>query len=342
LLLAKGAGNGEPVPSITDYDSFRLLSTLQSVDEVNLWQPGSRTNFKALQPGELFLFKLHAPRNFIVGGGVFARSDNLPTSLAWEAFGTNNGAASLLETRKRIAYYRGQADDPRQDYTIGCRILTQPFFFLEHQWIPIPASWSRHIQQGRTYDAAEGDGLRLWDAVVEREARQPGAPVTAPRYGDPMLIRPRLGQGAFRVGVTVDYRRCCSVTAERTLPILDAAHIQPYAEGGEHSVTNGLLLRTDIHRLLDLGYSLLAAADALRSGVDSEMTSRTAVTTTLWTGRSFHCPLTRDSTQHARYSNGIRRIGFWVNLRSRVPRRRSRRMQIPSIPSFAAPKESIS
>ena len=55
---------------ITDYDWFRFLSALPSVEEVNFWQPGGRTNFRALQPGELFLFKLHAPRNFIVGGGV--------------------------------------------------------------------------------------------------------------------------------------------------------------------------------------------------------------------------------------------------------------------------------
>jgi putative restriction endonuclease len=197
---------------ITDYDWFRFLSMLQSVEEVNFWQPGGRTNFKALQPGELFLFKLHAPRNFIVGGGVFARADILPTSLAWEAFGTTNGAASLLEMRKRIAHYRGQADDPRQDYMIGCRILTQPFFFPEHQWIPIPASWSRHIQQGRTYDAAEGDGRRLWEAVMEREAQQPGAPITAPRYGDPMLIRPRLGQGGDG-REDLAYPRCCAHSA---------------------------------------------------------------------------------------------------------------------------------
>jgi putative restriction endonuclease len=44
------------------------------------------------------------------------------------------------------------------------------------------------------------------------------------------------------------------VTGERTLPALDAAHIRPYAEGGEHSVSNGLLLRRDIHCLFDLGY----------------------------------------------------------------------------------------
>jgi hypothetical protein len=34
--------------------------------------PGDAAPFRALQPGELFLFKLHAPLNFIVGGGVFA------------------------------------------------------------------------------------------------------------------------------------------------------------------------------------------------------------------------------------------------------------------------------
>ncbi|HZC17331.1 MAG TPA: HNH endonuclease [Caulobacteraceae bacterium] len=38
------------------------------------------------------------------------------------------------------------------------------------------------------------------------------------------------------------------------MPILDAAHIKPWNEGGENTPGNGLLLRTDIHRLFDLGY----------------------------------------------------------------------------------------
>jgi putative restriction endonuclease len=44
------------------------------------------------------------------------------------------------------------------------------------------------------------------------------------------------------------------VTGEKTLPILDAAHIRAFAAGGEHVPSNGILLRTDIHRLFDLGY----------------------------------------------------------------------------------------
>lgn len=73
-------------------------------------------------------------------------------------------------------------------------------------------------------------------------------------YGDPRLVRPRLGQGGFRTVVLDAYGRRCAVTGERTLPALEAAHIQPYAVVREHEVTNGLTLRSDIHRLFDQGY----------------------------------------------------------------------------------------
>ncbi len=93
-------------------------------------------------------------------------------------------------------------------------------------------------------------GNRSWIGL----RAHPGAPVDVARYGEPVLVRPRLGQGAFRIGVTDVYQRRCAVTGERTLPILDAAHIRPYGAGGQHEITNGLLLRTDVHRLFDLGY----------------------------------------------------------------------------------------
>jgi len=101
-----------------------------------------------------------------------------------------------------------------------------------------------------------GEGLRIWQAIVERlRGRRTGEPLPeGPRYGAPQVVHPRLGQGAFRVVVTDSYERRCSVTGERTLPVLDAAHIMPYADGGAHAVTNGLLLRSDLHTLFDRGY----------------------------------------------------------------------------------------
>lgn len=44
------------------------------------------------------------------------------------------------------------------------------------------------------------------------------------------------------------------MTGEKTLPVLEAAHIKPYSELGPHLVSNGILLRSDLHKLFDLGY----------------------------------------------------------------------------------------
>lgn len=64
----------------------------------------------------------------------------------------------------------------------------------------------------------------------------------------------RIGQGAFRVLVIDAYQRRCSITGEKTLPVLEAAHIKSYAKSGPHSLSNGLLLRSDMHKLFDTGY----------------------------------------------------------------------------------------
>jgi putative restriction endonuclease len=242
------------VVAVTDDDWFETLRRRPNQTEVNFWAP-SAANFRALEPGELFLFKLHAPRNFIVGGGIFAYSSTLPCSLAWEAFGEANGAISALEMRARIARYRKTDPADRSDFPIGCRILTQPFVFEEADWLPVPKSWSPNIVSFKTYNTGEAEGLALWRSVGDRLA-QSQAPLfdEGARFGKPQLVAPRLGQGAFRILVTDIYGRRCVVTGERTLPALEAAHIRPYGDGGTHEAKNGLLLRRDIHSLFDSGY----------------------------------------------------------------------------------------
>src|SRR5882757_6769950 len=149
------------VVAVTDDDWFEMLRRHQNLSEVNFWAP-SAANFRALQPGEMFLFKLHAPRNVIVGGGIFAYANSLPCSLAWEAFGVANGAASAQQMRTRIAHYRKDEQQDRSDFEIGCRILTQPFFFEERDWIAVPPSWSPNIVSFKTYATTDGEGLSLW------------------------------------------------------------------------------------------------------------------------------------------------------------------------------------
>lgn len=245
---------------VTDFDWYSYLSSIENIDEVNFWQPSGDTSFKALEPGELFLFKLHSPQNFIAGGGFFAHSTILPVSLAWNSFEIKNGAISLSEMRRRIEKYR-KAKPTFEDYSIGCILLEQPFFFPREQWIPIPVDWSPNIVRGKRYFADTEVGRSLWEKVQLRmqESRpvvQPHSEIREPaaRFGAPVLVTPRLGQGSFRVIITDVYNRRCAVTQEKTLPALEAAHIKPFSDSGPHSVQNGILFRSDIHRLFDSGY----------------------------------------------------------------------------------------
>jgi len=242
--------------AITDSDWFSYLSSL-SPDEANFWQPSGNVSFKALQIGEPFLFKLHSPDDYIVGGGFFSHFTILPVSLAWEAFGQKNGATTEQEMRTRVERYRRVPPSPTEDYNVGCILLQKPFFLPRENWITLP-EWSRNIVRGKGFDTEVEPGKSLWTRV---EAFAQAAPALEPvteyagsRFGSPQTVLPRLGQGSFRVMVTDAYQRHCAVTRSPILYVLDAAHIKPYEAGGPHSLSNGVLLRQDVHTLFDRGY----------------------------------------------------------------------------------------
>ena len=233
---------------ITDNEWFGLLRQLPHLEEINFWQPSGNRQFKALHPGELFLFKLHGPYNYIVGGGFFAHSSLLPISLAWESFQEANGARNLSEMRTRVAKYRHPNEHPTTNYLIGCILLEQPFFLPENSWLSVPSDWKSNIVQGRTYDLSIEPGLSLWKQLHVSILVASAVDEKTARYGQPVLAVPRLGQGSFRVMVTDAYERRCAITNERTLPALDAAHIKPYSEAGQHIVSNGILIEARFAR----------------------------------------------------------------------------------------------
>jgi putative restriction endonuclease len=238
---------------VTDKNWYEQLKSLVT-DEVNFWNPGG-SPFRALQENELFLFKLHYPDNYIVGGGFFVRFSLLPPFLAWQAFGEKNGTRTFEELNERIQKYRSR-NSIVHNPQIGCTILTEPFWFNESDWLPAP-EWSPSIVRGKTFSTDTVVGGRLYNQIQERIPRaiinSSVVSVEDPRYAESMT-KHRLGQGAFRVVVTDAYQRRCAITGEKTLPVLEAAHIVPYSDKGPHIVTNGLLLKSDFHTLFDDGY----------------------------------------------------------------------------------------
>lgn len=87
---------------------------------------------------------------------------------------------------------------------------------------------------------------RLQDKAIQDLVTEPAAEYGGPRYGELFLTRARLGQGAFQVLVGEAYQRRCAITGESTLPVLEAAHIRSYADGGPHRISNGMLLRLPV------------------------------------------------------------------------------------------------
>lgn len=242
---------------VTDNDWFRFLRDQPEIDEVNFWQPSGSREFRALRPGDLFLFKAHSPLDYIVGGGFFVYSVRFPYQFVWDAFGLKNGTASPGEMRRRIEKYRRRLIDPNDQ--IGCIILNQPFFWEREDWIPSPIDFAKNIVQGKTYAADSVTGRDLWAKVELR--LQMTMPLlvaetdeSAPVLGEPVLARYPLGQGTFRALITDSYQRRCAVTGEKALPTLEAAPIRPVENGGQYRLDNGLLLRSDVHRLFDAGY----------------------------------------------------------------------------------------
>jgi len=237
----------------TDNEWFDFLSDQVDLSEVNFWRP-SQVAFHAIEPGELLVFRLKSPRNKIGGFGVLSSSSILPLQMAWETFGRANGAPSYEKLRSAIAtYHPDAAVGPATN--IGCRILVEPVFLPEALWLNLPRSWSPNIMGGKRYSTDQEEGLDLWNRLQAATAPVGAVGALGERYGSPQLVTPRLGQGAFRIAVTEAYHRQCAVSEGKVLPALDAAHIRPYAEGGLHTKSNGILLRKDIHCVFDTGYA---------------------------------------------------------------------------------------
>jgi putative restriction endonuclease len=245
---------------VTDGDWYRYLGAI-GANEVNFWRPGGGNAFHRIRVGEPFFFKSHyRDGNRIVGGGFYSGFAALRISEAWQFFGQANGAASLAQMRERVGRYRKAQLAPDDDPVIGCLFVRDVAFFDSVDYPP-PRSWAPNIVQGAGFDMDDPAERPYFDVLM---ARMLGTPVhvasdaawhrPGPTFGDPRLVPQRLGQRAFQGVVLNAYHGRCAVTGDKIRLVLQAAHIRPVTQGGEHRLDNGLLLRSDVHTLFDRGY----------------------------------------------------------------------------------------
>jgi putative restriction endonuclease len=266
-------GNRETVKvyvGVTDTAWFAYLQN-RSSEEANFWRPSGKA-FKVLRPGDLFLFKSRAPHNRIVGGGYFVDAPKLPLISAWEIFGEGNGVPTLQALQERIATYRKEPWTLAYNPNITCITLSEVFYFDEVSTFEAPG-FAKNIVSGKSYGSGDPNNTTLLQETIARLAVHPSPLLNAQQNqavqnlilsagrGKPTSILPRLGQGAFRALVMKAYGQACSITNDHTLPVLEAAHVKPFSLTQTHSVDNGLLLRSDLHKLFDQGFITLKPED---------------------------------------------------------------------------------
>jgi len=256
-----------PYVAVTDIEWFDFLSRMADergcVDEVNFWNPKGRA-LKTFSPGEPIFLKLKAPRSCIAGYGFFAHFTKLRLDEAWACFGPKNGAPTLLALCEPIGGHRGMgaSETYRNPPLIGCTILRDAVFWPAERWIPWGAGRGWHPSQMRGATERDLERAELLLSEIRKDHQLPPAELVQPfrvrevderRIVESRSVR-REGQGTFRAVLLDAYGRRCSITGERTEPVLDAAHIQPYLGPNSNHVQNGLLLTKEFHTLFDLGY----------------------------------------------------------------------------------------
>ncbi|KAB1156485.1 hypothetical protein F6X68_11430 [Micromonospora sp. AMSO12t] len=163
-------------------------------------------------------------------------------------------------------------DDPRQratedglEWRVAVRWdaeLTRRLLDSEEDVPVLPAGSVRGVREmsatelDRVVDALEASGVPEPEALPEGRRRRL-AEVTA-----------RQGQADFRRRLIEAYGRRCAITGCDTEAALQAAHISPYDGPATNRVTNGLLLRADVHNLFDRG--LIWVDEQLRVRVKAE------------------------------------------------------------------------
>ncbi len=106
------------------------------------------------------------------------------------------------------------------------------------------------------------DVIQALQGVLEESGRlrvekplppAPDAVATEGKRMEQVLRVIREGQAEFRKRLVDHYGAVCMVTGTALASVIDAAHIAPYNGTATNALSNGLLLRKDIHALFDAG-----------------------------------------------------------------------------------------
>lgn len=149
---------------------------------------------------------------------------------------TNQGLARCIQSRDRVGVLIQASRGPSTYRVLGSAFVT---------------SWSQGVFLLEGAPAAadsQGQIAPPWWPQTE-DTRERARALVVCRYGQP----------TFRAELIAAYGGACALSDTAVPAVLEAAHIDPYLGRQSDHITNGVLLRSDIHALFDLGLIAVSA-----------------------------------------------------------------------------------
>lgn len=242
---------------------FSALSELTPrPSRVAFWQPTSGIPHKIKVGEPWFFVEKGAPR--VLGFGRFLGHEGITISGLWDRYGQATGTTSENALLGEItSAKKGKAGTG--DTQIGNVILSDFTPFSQPVSLPpldlpklnrafqyVPAGNSILDLADQKPTTLERD-LAMAEAEVKREGGFDPTSITDARRKVLASIVRRQGQTKFRNELMEAYEGRCAISNCAIPELLEAAHIHPYKGAETNDVRNGILLRTDLHTLFDLG-----------------------------------------------------------------------------------------
>jgi len=242
---------GDKVVRITGRNELGNLSRYASPNAVAQALRGKyREEFKTKNPSNKATLCFNFAHEIKVGDGLFLRHGR-NTLLGYGVASAPPGRKSL--SGEATAYFFDNKSHPYH-HTIKVHWLKKGKFFFKSLF-PQNFIAPRIDNEATAY-------LRAMGLVSGPNLIEPGqgddVPFDPKGIGDARerisrTIAQRRGQKSFRDALIAAYGGRCAITGCNVLDVLEAAHIYPYRGPKTNKVTNGLLLRADLHTLFDCG-----------------------------------------------------------------------------------------
>jgi hypothetical protein len=146
----------------------------------------------------------------------------------------------------------------REGVPIGVMIQTKPKPGVEYRVLGLGQviNWDAGYFIIESFNSArvpktQPDAAMDWVAAEIEPALSP--PEQGKREWQIRQVLRRRGQGKFRASLINTYGGRCAISDCDAVDALEAGHVAPYSESVNNAISNGLLLRADLHSLFDLG-----------------------------------------------------------------------------------------